>query len=164
MTTAPLATVDWIRFAPNGADCFTPFTLTPSDGIELRLNVGPAPQREEYADLLAPPRLPETRVSVDLVPAKRCHVEECEAKARRAARALGAEASPLASLSEFSLEAALAGEGLPYSRAQVPRLTLLPFGLPEVDVDEEERGLFVRVFTATARAASDGAYVLRRTA
>lgn len=161
MTTAALPSVDWIRFSPHGRARFAPFTLASSEGVALRLQVGPAPQHDECHDLLRRLPAPPTQVTVDLLPAKAWQAEECEATARRTAETLGVTASLLSPLSEFSLAAALSGVE-PYNRMSVPLLTLHPSSVPFLD--EDQAGFFVRVFTATARADGDGlTYLMRRT-
>ncbi len=155
MTTAALPSVDWIRLTIGDHR----IDLMPSPGIEFRLTVEPVPDDRAFR-VLGPPRPPELQVAVDLIPGAGASVswEEavaaCESKAAQLAGQLGAEAPPLAPLKEFSLEAALGGEGLPYNRVSVPRLTLKPSGPPQLDEDQPLPG--VRVFTAIARPGDDG--------
>ena len=162
MTTAALPSVDWIHLAI-GDDRID---LTPAPGIQLRLIVEPVPDDRPFG-VLDKPRPGELRVSVDLIPAAGPQmswadaVAACESMAARLAAQLGATASPLTPLREFSLEAALGGEGVPYNRVSVPRLTIKPSGLPLLDEDQPLPG--VRVFTATARSDAEGVqYVLTR--
>jgi hypothetical protein len=59
------------------------------------------------------------------------------------------------------LDAAIGGEGVPYDRVSIPRLTLLAGDPPRLDEDQPVPG--VRVFTATARVGADGSkYVMTR--
>ena len=162
MTTAALPSVEWIRLTI-GDDRID---LKPSPGVELRLIVEPIPDDRSF-DVLETPRPAAIRVCVDLIPAEGESVPwvkavtACESKAAEIAGQLGADAPPLAPLREFSLEAALGGEGLPYNRASVPRLTLNPFGSLLLDEDQPLPG--VRVFTATARPDGAGIqYMLAR--
>src|SRR3954454_1440055 len=112
MTTAALPSVDWIHLRIGDTD----LTVTPSLGIELRLIVEPVPDDRAF-DLLDMPRPAPLQVHVDLIPADGSSglsseaVARCESMAARIASQLGAGASTLAPLEEFSLEAALAGEG-----------------------------------------------------
>lgn len=162
MTTAALPSVEWIRLTV-GDDRID---LAPSPGIELRLVVEPVPDDRSFG-VLEMPRPATLRVCVDLIPVEGESVSwadavvACESKAAEIAGRLGAGASPLAPLREFSLDATLAGEGLPYNRASVPRLALKPFGLLLLDEDQPLPG--VRVFTATARPNGNGIqYVLTK--
>lgn len=167
MTTAALPSVDWIHLRIGDTD----LTVTPSPGIELRLIVEPVPDERAY-DVLDSPRPAALQVHVDLIPVADPSglsleaVARCESMAARFAAQLGPDASALTLLTplrEFSLEAALAGEGVPYNRVSIPRLTLKPFEAPLLDEDQPLPG--VRVFTATARADDDGSqYVLTRDA
>ena len=160
MTTAALPSVDWIHLTIGDTD----LTVAPSPGIQLRLTVEPVPDDTSFG-LLDPPRPAALQVCVDLIPGdgptglSAEAVARCESMAARLAVQLGATASPLAALKEFSLEAAFVGEGAPYNRVSIPRLTLKPSGPPILDEDQPLPG--VRVFTATARAGADGSqYVL----
>lgn len=149
MTTATLPSVDWVRLAIGDER----IDLTPSPGIQLRLIVEPV-DYDGYLDPLTAPPPPQIRFAVDLVPTEAHAVHRCEAEARRVAKALGATRPANGLLEEFSLEAALAGEGLPYNRVSAPRLTLTPGGPPLLD--EDQAGPAVRVFAATAHAGDDG--------
>ncbi|MGW0780299.1 hypothetical protein [Streptomyces sp. NPDC002913] len=149
MTTATLTTVDWVRLTLGDEE----ITLSPAPGIELRLIVESAPD-DPAPDTLTPPRSPELKVAVDLIPTDRSTVAQCESWAARMGAQLGTQAGPWDDLREFSLEAALSGEGLPYSRVSVPHLTIIPGPAPFLDEDEPLPG--VRVFTAKARTSSDG--------
>lgn len=160
MTSAVSPSVDWIRLTidDNRID------VMPSPGIQLRLIVEPVSDDKPFG-VLAPPQSAGLQVSVDLIPdastseSRSGAVAACESTASRLAAQLGAGASPLAPLKEFSLEAALGGDGVPYNRVSVPRLTLQPSGPPLLDEDRPLPG--VRVFTATARPGADGSqYVL----
>ena len=162
MTTAVSPSVDWIRLTIGNDD----LTLTPSPGIQLRLLVDLVPDERSFG-LLDSPRPATLQVRVDLIPGSgptglsAKAVAQCESMAVRLAAQLGANASPLAPLKEFSLEAALAGEGVPYNRVSIPRLTLKPSGPPLLDEDQPLPGM--RVFTATARPGGDGSqYVLSK--
>lgn len=156
MTTATRTTVDWVRITLGGDEIL----LSPSPGIELRLIIDAAPDGQCF-DVLTMPSPPELRVAVDLIPTLMDTVAQCESWASRVGAQLGTEAGPLDDLREFSLEAALSGEELPYSRVSVPRLSLTPGPPPLLDEDEPLPG--VRVFTATARTGSDGSkYQLRQ--
>ncbi len=156
MTTAALPSVDWIHLTVGDRR----IDLAPSPGIELRLVVEPVADDRAFG-LLDAPRAPKLRVAVDLIPADARTVARCESEAARVAQELGAYASPLSALREFSLEAALGGEGVPYNRVTAPRLTLQPGPASILDEDQPEPG--VRVFTATAHADDDGIkYLMRR--
>jgi hypothetical protein len=164
MTTAALPAVGWIRLTIGGDR----IDLTPSPGMQLRLIVEPVPDDRSFG-VLEMPRPAVLRVCVDLIPVEGASVSwaqavaACESKAAEIARRLGADAPPLTPLRQFSLEAALGGDGLPYNRASVPRLTLDPFGPLLLDEDQPLPG--VRVFTATARPGDDGIqYLLTRAA
>lgn len=160
MTTAAPTSVDWVRFQFGDRR----IDLRPPAGIQLRLIV--EPERDEQGfGLLDSPLLPRLQVAVDLIPVKVDYdtVARCEWEAGRIAAELGAYDPPLALLREFSLEAGLSGDGLPYDRVSIPRLTLLPSGPPELDEDQPLPG--VRIFTATVHASDGGSqYVLTRQA
>lgn len=149
MTTAVSPSVDWIHLAIGNDD----ITLTPSPGIQLQLLVDPLPH-DGFVDLLAPAPPPQIRFTVDLVPTAAGAVSRCESEARRVADILDANGQAGGLLREFSLEAALGGEGLPYNRVSAPRLTLLPGNPPMLD--EGQAVPAVRVFAATARADHGG--------
>lgn len=148
MTTATLTTVDWVRLALGGKE----ISLSPAPGVELRLIIDTAPEGEGLGLLTTPPP-PELQVAVDLIPTDRSTVAQCESWAARIGAQLGTQAGPWDDLREFSLEAALGGEGLPYSRVSVPHLAITPGPAPFLDEDEPLPG--VRVFTAKARTGSD---------
>lgn len=159
MTTAVHPSVDWIHLTIGDRK----IGLEPSTGIELRLIVEPVPDDRAF-DVLEVPRPAELRVVVDLIPnlilGGMSALSRCESEAARVAAAVGSGASALAELRKFSLEAALGGEGLPYSRVSVPRLTLEPDSAPYFDEDQPLPGL--RVLAATAHAFSgDTKYSLR---
>lgn len=161
MTTVALPSIDWIRLTIGDQR----IDLAPSPGIQLRLSVEPMPDDRGFG-LLDAPRPSGLRVAVDLIPVETTSlplaeaVARCESKAAGLAASLGAGHSPLSPLREFSLEAALGGDGLPYNRMSAPRLTLLPGGPPALDEDQAVPA--VRVFAATARADGGGSkYVLR---
>lgn len=149
MTTATLTTVDWVRLTLGNEELH----LSPAPGIELRLIVESAPD-DPTSDLLTPPRSPEMKVAVDLIPTDRSTVAQCESWAARVGAQLGTQAGLGGDLREFSLEAALSGEEIPYSRVSVPHLTITPGPAPFLDEDEPLPG--VRAFTAKARTGSDG--------
>lgn len=164
MTTAAHPSVDWVRLTIGDDD----FTLDPSPGIELRLSVASVPY-DGYVDLLARPPAPQLHMAVDLVPSDaeaivhretQARIARCEAQARDVAARLGAVGPVSAPLREFSLEAALGGEGLPYNRMAVPRL-LLVSGEPPM-FDEDQFVPAVRVFTAKVPTGSGSAYTLTR--
>ncbi|MET8378077.1 hypothetical protein [Streptomyces microflavus] len=156
MTTATPTTVDWMRLTLGDEE----ITLSPMPDIELRLIVELAPDGLTL-DMLTPPPPPELKVSVDLIPTDRSTVAQCESWAARVGAQLGTTAGPWDGLREFSLEAALSGGGLPYSRVSVPCLTITPGPAPFLDEDEPPPG--IRVFTAKARNSSDGSkYRLHR--
>ncbi|KQX27578.1 hypothetical protein ASD97_25110 [Streptomyces sp. Root63] len=156
MTTATRTTVDLVRLTLRDEE----ITLSLAPGIELRLIIDAAPDGRSF-DVLTLPPPPELRVALDLIPTTSDAVAQCESWAARVGAQLGAEAGPLGTLEEFSLEATLGGKGLPYSRVSVPRLTLTPGPPPRLDEDEPLPG--VRVFTATAHTGSDGGkYLLHR--
>jgi hypothetical protein len=148
MTTAALPSVDWIRLTIGDDE----LSLVPSSGIELRLLVAPVPY-DGHLDPLTVGPPPQIRFTVDLVPSAASAVHRCEAEARRVGDALGAHSTD-GLLREFSLEAALGGEGLPYNRVSAPRLTLTPGRPPYFDADQAVPA--VRVFAATAHSADDG--------
>jgi hypothetical protein len=148
MTTAALPSVDWIRLTIGDDE----LSLVPSPGIELRLLVAPVPH-DGNLDPLTVGHPPQIRFTVDLVPTAAGAVHRCEAEARRVGEALGANGPADGLLREFSLEAALGGDGLPYNRVSAPRLTLLS-GEPPL-LDEEQAVPGVRVFAATAHSAGD---------
>lgn len=149
MTTATLSSVDWIRLAIGDGR----IDLTPSPGMQLRLVVEPVSEEHAFG-ILDAPTPPNLQVAVDLIPASFEAVAQCESEAARIAGELGAHASPLTALRKFSLEAALGGEGLPYNRVAMPRLTIQPGPPPILNEDQPLPG--VRVFTATAHADDDG--------
>ncbi|MFD5208366.1 hypothetical protein ACFWNF_15750 [Streptomyces anulatus] len=156
MTTATLTTVDRVRLTLGDEE----ITLSPMLGIELRLIIESAPDGLTR-DMLTPPSSPELKVAVDLIPTDRGTVAQCESWAARVGAQLGTKAGPRDALKEFSLEAALSGEGLPYSRVSVPHLTITPGPAPFLDEDEPLPG--IRIFTAKARTSSDGSkYRLHR--
>lgn len=149
MPTIALTSVDWICLTIGDRQ----IGVAPSLGVRLRL-LGDAVPVDRGFGLLDPPRPAELRVAVDLIPTDAGAVHRCELEARRIATELEAHASPLGLLREFSLEAALSGDEVPYSRVSVPRLTLLP-GEPPV-LDEDQPVPSVRVFTATAHEVAPG--------
>ncbi|MCX4231974.1 hypothetical protein [Streptomyces ortus] len=159
MTTAVPVTIKWIDLVMGGEK----IEIAPLPGIEPRLLVDAIPY-EGYLEPLTRGPDPEVCVSVDLVltetgPGAWLVAQRCEAEARRVAEALGALLSPTAALRNFSLEAALGGEGLPYNRMSVPQLALRP-GEPHAVEERGERA--VRIFTATALADDNGTkYTLR---
>lgn len=160
MTTATRTTIDWVRLTLGGEE----IPLSPTPGIELRLVLNAVADDLGF-DVLTRPGPPKLRVAVDLIPipSTRSTVAQCESWAARVATRLGADAEPLEALREFSLEAALSGGGLPYSRVSVPRLTLTSGPPPFLYAEEDEPLPGVRVFTATAHTNSDGSkYQLRR--
>ena len=145
MTTAVSPSVDWIRLAIGDDE----IVLSPSPGIEVRLQVAPVSD-DGYLEPLTRDPAPRTQFTVDLVLTDTAAATHCEVEARRVVEALGGSLPATAPLREFSLEAALSGEGLPYNRVLAPRLALSA-GVPhELDEDDQEAG--VRVFTAIARA------------
>lgn len=157
MTTAPPATIDWIRFTIDGSD----FTLSPSPDFVLHLTV----VRGEWDGFLDPLTIgpSDFTLTVDLLPL-RPHdfiaVARCEMRAREVAARLG---TGRLARSDFALEAGLDGEGRPYNRMKVPRLQLMAADLPEFDDDQPSP--FVRVFTARVVVDSAGvAYTMRRVA
>jgi hypothetical protein len=159
MTTAPPVTIKWIDLVMGGEK----IQITPLPGIEPRLLVDAVPY-DGYLEPLTRGPASEVCVTVDLVltetgPDAGLAAQYCEAEARRVAEALGVFLPPPATLRNFSLEATLGGEDLPYSRVSVPQLALKPGEPHEV----EERGeRAVRVFTATALADDNGTkYTLR---
>lgn len=161
MTTATRTTVDWVRLTLGDEE----IRLFPAPGIELRLILDSISDdrvpRLVGFDALTPPGPPELRVAVDLIPTDRSAVAQCESWAARVGAQLGTKAGLWDALKEFSLEAALSGGGLPYSRVSVPHLTITPGPAPLLDEDEPLPG--IRVFTAKARASSDGSkYRLHR--
>lgn len=156
MTTATRTTVDWVHLTLGDEE----ITLSPMPDIELRLIVESNPDGPNL-DMLTPSSSPELQVAVDLIPTDRSTVAQCESWAARVGAQLGTKAGPWDALREFSLEATLSGGGLPYSRVSVPRLTSTPGPAPFLDEDEPLPG--IRVFTAKARASSDGSkYRLHR--
>lgn len=164
MTATVSPSVDWIRLTIGDEQ----IDVAPTPGIQLRLIVEPAPDDRSF-DVLDMPRPPKLQVAVDLIPVaspsrlREEVVAACESMAARLAVQLGAETPPLTPVREFALEAALGGEGMPYNRVSVPRLTLKPFSPPVLDEDQPLPG--VRVFTATAGPGADGSqYVLAREA
>lgn len=149
MTTAVSPSLDWIRLTIDGDEV----TLAPSPGFWVRLLVTPVPY-DGYLDPLAAPPPPQIRFTVDLVPTGVEPVARCETEARRVARALAEAHATGGLLSEFSLEAALSGEGLPYNRVSAARLRLATVGPPAYDEDQAVPS--VRVFAATAHADGVG--------
>lgn len=149
MTTTALTSVDRIELAVGDRQ----ITLTPSPGIELRLTVDSIADDPAF-DLLDHPRPPKLHVAVCLIPSGADAIMRSEAQATAVAAELGAHDSPLAPLREFSLEAALSGEDVPYHRVSIPRLTLLPGEPPVLDEDQPLPG--VRVFTATTHEVAPG--------
>ncbi|MFJ2697405.1 hypothetical protein ACIO5Z_14425 [Streptomyces rochei] len=155
MTPVAPASIAWIRLVFDGAD----LTLTPSPDIDLLLTV----DRVEYDGYLDPltsgPPL-GLSMSVDLVPMRPLDsdgVLRCEAQARQVAAQLGVGRQ---ARGEFTLEAALDGEGLPYNRVEAPRLYLASDELPVFD--DEQPLPAVRVFTAKVPTGAEPAYTLRR--
>ncbi|WP_199888913.1 hypothetical protein [Streptomyces badius] len=156
MTTATRTTVDLVRLTLGDEE----ITLSPAPAIELRLIVESASDSPSL-DVLTPPSSPELKVAVDLIPTDRSSVAQCESWAARVGAQLGTKAGPWDALREFSLEAALSGEGLPYGRVSVPHLTITPGPAPFLDEDEPLPG--IRIFTAKARTSRDGSkYRLHR--
>jgi hypothetical protein len=155
MTTAALTSVTWIRLTVG----VQRIDLAPEQDVALRLVVLPV-EYEGYLDPLTVGPQSELHVSVDLVPEKASAVGRCEQFAREVATGLGAFEPPLAALHEFSLDAGLDGEGLPYNRVTVPKLLLIPGSPPMFDEDQPVPA--VRVFTAKAASTPDGAYLLTR--
>lgn len=159
MTTAAPVTVDWIRLALGDEE----IDLAPQPGIELRLLVDAVPY-DGYLDPLTLGPAPEVQFTVDLVLTKVDFdawqvAQRCESEARRVAKALGSFLPATGALRNFSLEAALGGEGLPYNRVTAPQLTLNA-GEPHEVEEHGERA--VRVFTATALADDNGnTYTMR---
>lgn len=159
MTTATPVTIKWIDLIMGGER----IEIASLPGIEPRLLIDAIPYDGDLDPLTLGPA-PEVRVAVDLVltengPGAWLVAQGCEAEARRVAEALGSFLPPTAALRDFSLEAALSGEDLPYNRVSVPRLILKP-GEPH---EAEERGeRAVRIFTATALDDGNGLkYTLR---
>lgn len=160
MKTAVPVAIEWIRIAIGDGEV----EVAPSPGIEPRLLVEPVP----YDDYLDPTRgsAPKMRFTVDLVltetgPDAWWVAQRCEVEARRVAEALGVYLPATAALRNFSLEAALGGESLPYNRVSAPHL-ILNAGEPHEIEEHGERA--IRVFTATARTDGDGAtYTMRLT-
>lgn len=159
MTTAAPVTIKWIDLVVGGER----IEIAPLPGIEPRLLVDAVPY-DGYLDPLTRGPNPEVRVTIDLVltetgPGAWLAAQHCETEARRVAEALGVFLPPTAALRNFSLEAALDGEDLPYNRMSAPQLALKP-GEPHEVEERGERAL--RVFTATALADSNGTkYTLR---
>ncbi|MFJ4785172.1 hypothetical protein [Streptomyces sp. NPDC088794] len=153
MTTAAPVSVEWIRLTIGGEE----IELARSPGIEPRLLVDPV-EYDGYLDPLTRGPDPKMRFTVDLVLTDTDEdpgwvAQRCEAEARRVAESLGAPLPTLGSRRDFSLEAGLGGEGLPYNRVSAPRLVLNP-GMPHTI--EEGGEVAVRVFTATALADDRG--------
>lgn len=159
MTTAAPVTIKWIDLVIGGER----IEIAPQAGIEPRILVDAVPY-DGYLDLLTRGPAPRARLTVDLVLTDtdddpRRVAQRCEAEARRVAEALGAFLPATAALRDFSLEAALGGESLPYNRMSAPRLTL-DAGEPHWIEEHGERAM--RVFAATARADDDGGvYTMR---
>jgi hypothetical protein len=154
MTTATAPSVAWIRLTVDGSD----FTLTPSPDIDLRLTVKRI-EYDRYLDPLTVGPPPGFSLTVDLIPLRPLDddgVFRCKAQAREVAARLGT-GSPV--LREFALEAALAGEDLPYNRVEAPRL--LPVSDDPPELDESGPEWFVRVFTAKVPAGVETTYTLR---
>ncbi|QQM45230.1 hypothetical protein [Streptomyces liliifuscus] len=153
MTTATAVTVDWVRLAIGDDE----ITVEPSPGIELALSVKPV-EHDGYLDPLTRGPAPRLHLSLHLIPTGTEAIVRCESQARRILEQLGAPASACAPMCDFSLEAALGGEGLPYNRASAPGLTLTP-GEPPV-FDEDLPVPSVHVFTAKAHGASETVYTM----
>lgn len=156
MTTAPAATIDWIRVTlDDGSDV----TLSPSPDYELCVTV----VHEKWDGFPEPLTIGARlgyRLAVDLIPLRPqdfAAVARCEARAGEMAARLGAGS---VQQSSFALEAAIGGEGRPYSRMEVPCLQLTSIDPPEFDEDDPLP--FVRVLTARMIADGDGvAYRMR---
>lgn len=160
MTTAAPVTIKWIDLMPGSER----IEIAPLPGIEPRLLIDAVPY-DGCLDPLTRGPDPEVQVTLDLVltetgPGAWLVAQRCEAEAQRVAETLGVFLPATAALRNFSLEAALDGEALPYNRVSVPRLALKPGEPHEV----EERGEHaVRVFTATALSGDNGTkYTLRQ--
>lgn len=103
MTTAALPSVEWIHLTVGDTD----LTVMPSPGIQLRLIVEPVPDDRAYG-ILDMPRPSGLQVCVDLIPGDGPFglsaeaVARCESMAARIAAQLGANASLLTPLREFS--------------------------------------------------------------
>jgi hypothetical protein len=147
--------VDWVRLAADGNETL----VEPSPGIELRLT-GEMPEYEGYLDPLAIGPSPRFHLALDLIPQTDEAIARCERLAARILEWLGARGSALTPLPEFTLEAALGGEGLPYNRVTAPRLILVPSGPPVFEEDQPLPG--VRVLTAKAPSVSGTVYVMTR--
>ncbi|MFJ8929208.1 hypothetical protein ACIRLA_21785 [Streptomyces sp. NPDC102364] len=151
MTTAAPASVDWIRLAVDG----TEFTIEPSPGIDLSLSVKTSGYDGHLEPLTRGPS-PQLHLSVALVPTGSEAAFRCESSALRILERLGAAKPATMPLREFSLEAALGGEGLPYNRVSAPRLYLIP-GEPPV-FDEDLPVPSVHVFTAKVPTGAETVY------
>lgn len=155
MTTAAPASVTWIRLVVDGAE----FTIEPSPGIALSLSADLS-EYDGYLDPLTRGPRPELHLSVALIPANDAAIMHCETQARRILNRLGAKRPAAMALHEFSLEAALDGEGLPYNRVSAPRLHLIPGADPAFDADLPVPS--VHVFTAKAPRGSETLYTMAR--
>lgn len=152
MTTAPPVTVDWVRLKVDDE-----FAVEPSPGIELALSVKPV-DYDGYLDPLTRGPAPRLHLSLHLIPTGTEAIVRCESQARRILEQLGAPTSASAPLRDFSLEAALGGENLPYNRVSAPRLALTP-GEPPV-FDEDLPVPSVHVFAAKAHSDSETVYTV----
>lgn len=133
--------------------------VEPAPGFELCLT-GEVPECEGYLDPLTVGSAPRLHLALDLIPRTGEAIARCEVLAARILDWLGARESALTPLPEFTLEAALGGEGLPYNRVTAPRLTIVPSGPPVFDGDQPLPG--VRVFSAKAPSASGTVCVMTR--
>ncbi|WP_327222964.1 hypothetical protein OG229_02155 [Streptomyces platensis] len=137
MTTAAPTSVEWIRITIGGCE----FTIEPLPGIDLCLTLEMVELDGGFHAPLTRGLDVEHRISVALAPSTPEAIFQCEGQARDILNRLGAKS---ATTREFSLEAALGGEGLPGNRVSAPRLLLTP-GDP---VFEELPVPSVPVFTA----------------
>jgi hypothetical protein len=155
MTTAVPTSVDWVRLAVGGDE----ISVEPAPGIELRLAIE-VTDDEGYLDPLTAGPSPRLHIALDLLPRTHEAIARCEMMAARILERLGSHESALAPLREFSLKAALGGDGLLYDRVTAPRLILKPSGLPFFD--DEQPVPAVRVFAAGAPSNRDAVYVMTR--
>ena len=155
MTTAAPTSVDWVRLTVGGDE----ISVDPAPGIELRLAIE-VPDDEGYLDPLTVGSSPQLHIALDLIPRTSEAIARCEMTAVRILERLGVRESALAPLREFSLKAALGGDGLLYDRVEAPRLVLKPSGLPSFDDDQPVPA--VRVFAAGAPSSRDAVYVMTR--
>lgn len=155
MTTAALATINWIRLGIGGAE----FTIEPSPGIKLSLAVSTS-QYDGYLDPLTRGPASELHISVALIPADIEAVVRCESQALGILNRLGVHRPAAMPSVEFSLDAALGGEGMPYNRVSAPRLYLIPGDRALFNEDPVTPS--VHVFTAKAPTGSQSVYSMAK--